>query len=106
MKKFEFARKIQKLTKKIHKDVDKVNGTESVNEIIQILEEPVTDFLREDDGGENPEQIGEGLEEYVQMLSENKCDIIGIPTGFTRYDEAIGEDFDASGSRICTTEGW
>lgn len=90
MKKFEFARKIKKLTMKIHKDVDKVSGTESVNDIIQILENPVTDFLREDDGGENPEKIGEGVEDYVKFLEENKCDIIGIPTGFARYDEAIG----------------
>jgi replicative DNA helicase len=90
MKKFEFARKIKKLTNKIHKDVDGVNGTESVNEIIQILEEPVTDFLREDDGGDNPERIGEGIQDYVDFLAENKCDIIGVPTGFARYDEAIG----------------
>lgn len=90
IKKFEFARKIKKLTNKIHKDVDGINGTESINEIIQLLEAPVTDFLREDDGGENPEMIGEGVEDYVQFLAENKCDIIGIPTGFANYDEAIG----------------
>jgi len=60
MKKFEFARKIQKLTNKIHKDVGAVNGSESIDEVINILEEPVTDFLREDDGGENPEKIGDG----------------------------------------------
>tara|TARA_B100001094_G_scaffold264045_1_gene265876 strand:- start:2608 stop:4092 length:1485 start_codon:yes stop_codon:yes gene_type:complete len=90
MKKFEFARKIQKLTNKIHKDVGAVNGSESIDEVINILEEPVTDFLREDDGGENPEKIGEGIEDYVKFLEENKCDIIGVPTGFTRYDEAIG----------------
>ena len=75
---------------KIHHDVDGVNGTESIDEIIGILENPVTDFLREDDGGENPEKIGEGVDDYVTFLSENKCDIIGIPTGFARYDEAIG----------------
>ena len=90
IKKFEFARKIKRLTKKIHKDIDEVTGTESVNDIIQILEEPVTDFLREDDGGDNPEKIGEGIEDYVDFLAENKCDIIGIPTGFSRYDTAIG----------------
>ena len=90
IKKFEFARKIQKLTNKIHKDVGKVTGSESIDEVINILEEPVTDFLREDDGGENPEKIGEGVEDYVKFLEENKCDIIGIPTGFARYDEAIG----------------
>ena len=90
LRKFQFARNIQKLTQKIHKDAESVSGNESIDEIIAILENPVTDFLREDSGGENPEKIGEGVEDYVQFLSENKCDIIGIPTGFSRYDEAIG----------------
>jgi replicative DNA helicase len=90
IKKFEFARKIKKLTLKIHKDVDEVTGRESIDDIIGILENPVTDFLREDDGGEHPEKIGSGVEDYVDFLSTNKCDIIGIPTGFSRYDEAIG----------------
>jgi len=90
IKKFEFARKIKKLTLKIHEDMDTVSGADTINDIIQKLEDPVTDFLREDDGGENPEKIGEGIEEYVQFLEENKCDIIGVPTGFARYDEAIG----------------
>lgn len=90
IKKFEFARKIKKLTEKIHKDVDKVTGSESINEIIQILENPVTDFLREDDGGDVPEKIGSNIKDYVDFLAENKCDIIGIPTGFAKYDEAIG----------------
>lgn len=90
IKKFEFARKIKKLTAKIHKDVDDVTGSESINEIIQILENPVTEFLREDDGGDTPEKIGKTVSEYIKFLEENKCDIIGIPTGFNRYDEAIG----------------
>jgi replicative DNA helicase len=90
IKKFEFARNIQKLTMKIHKDVEIINGTESIDEIIGILENPVTDFLREDDGGEHPEKIGQGVQEYVDFLTENQCDIIGIPTGFSRFDEAIG----------------
>jgi replicative DNA helicase len=90
IKKFEFARKIKKLTAKISKDIDDVKGSESINEILQILENPVTDFLREDDGGDLPKKIGEGIDDYVTFLSENKCDIIGIPTGFRSYDEAIG----------------
>ena len=90
MKKFEFARKIKKLTSKVHKDIDDVTGTETINEIIQILENPVTDFLREDDGGDVPQKIGSGASDYVQFLGENKCDIIGIPTGFAKYDQAIG----------------
>jgi len=90
IKKFEFARKIKKLTNKVHHEVGEINGSESIDEIIGILEEPVTNFLREDDGGEHPEKIGDGVQEYMDFLAENKCDFIGIPTGFTRYDEAIG----------------
>jgi len=90
IKKFEFAKKIRSLTTKIHKDVGEITGEESVNDIINILEDPVTDFLREDDGGDHPEKIGSEIQEYLQYLEENKCDIIGIPTGFDRYDESIG----------------
>ena len=90
IKKFEFARRIKHLTSKIHKDVDQINGSESINEIIQILESPVTEFLREDTTGEAPEKIGSNINDYVKFLEENKCDIIGIPTGFSKYDEAIG----------------
>lgn len=90
IKKFEFARKIKRLVNKVSKDVESVSGTETIDEIIQILENPVTDFLREDDGGERPELIGSSIEDYINFLVENKCDIIGVPTGFNRYDEAIG----------------
>ena len=90
IKKFEFARKIQKLTDKIHHEVGEINGSERIDEIIGILENPVTDFLREDEGTENPEKIGDGVQDYIDFLAENQCDIIGIPTGFSRYDEAIG----------------
>lgn len=90
LKKFEFARKIKKLTLQIHHEIDDINGSESIDDIIGILEKPITDFLREDDCGENPEKIGDGVEDYVEFLAENTCDIIGIPTGFAKYDEAIG----------------
>jgi replicative DNA helicase len=90
IKKFEFARKIKNLTNKIGKDIEEVTGSESINEIIQIIEDPVTEFLREDDSGDVPKKIGENIKEYVDFLKDNKCDIIGIPTGFSRYDEAIG----------------
>ena len=90
IKKFEFARKIKTLTGKIGKDIDDINGNESIDEIISILENPVIDFLREDDGGERPQKLGSEVEEYVEFLKENKCDIIGVPSGFPRFDSSIG----------------
>ena len=38
IKKFEFARKIKRLVNKVSKDVESVSGTETIDEIIQILE--------------------------------------------------------------------
>ena len=90
IKKFEFARKIKTLTGKIGKDIDGINGNESIDDIISILENPVIDFLREDDGGERPQKLGSEVEEYIEFLKENKCDIIGVPSGFPRFDSSIG----------------
>ena len=90
IKKFEFARKIQSLTSKISRDIDSINGDESIDEIIGIVENPIMEFLREDDVGHKPERLGEGVEEYLEFLIENKCDQIGVPTGFARYDASIG----------------
>ena len=90
IKKFEFARKIKSLTSKISRDIDSINGDESIDEIIGIVENPIMEFLREDDIGHKPERLGEGIEEYLEFLTENKCDQIGVPTGFPRYDASIG----------------
>jgi replicative DNA helicase len=90
LKKFELARKIKSLVGKISKEADTVTGTESVDEILSMIETPVMDFLREDDGGERPDKIGADAREYVDFLKDNKCDIVGIPTGFDRFDTSIG----------------
>ncbi len=90
IKKFEFARKIKQLNSKIENDIDKIVGDESIDEIIKIVEEPIMEFLRQDTTSDKPEKIGEGIEDYYNFLIENKCDQIGISTGFPRYDAAIG----------------
>jgi len=90
IKKYEFARKIKSLTSKISRDVESINGDESIDDIIGIVENPIMEFLREDDSGHKPERLGEGVEEYLDFLMENKCDQIGVPTNFARYDASIG----------------
>lgn len=90
IKKFEFARKIKNLADKIGKDVESINGDESINDIIGIMENPMVEFLRQDSVSEKPQKIGKDIDEYFDYLIENRCDQIGIPTGFPRYDAAIG----------------
>lgn len=90
IKKFEFARKIKQLNNKIDNDLNNLIGDESIDDIINIVEEPIMEFLRQDSVSEKPEMIGENIEDYYNYLIENKCDQIGIATGFPRYDSAIG----------------
>lgn len=90
VKKFEFARKIRSLANKIGRDIEDIKGDEEIDEIIGIIENPITEFLREDDTRDKPERIGEDVDEYIDFLVENKCDQIGIASGFDRYDAAIG----------------
>lgn len=90
IKKFELARKIQRLAKQISFDAEQITGDEDIDEIVSIIENPIVNFLKEDDNNKKPEKIGDGVDEYIEFLLENKCDQLGIPTGFGRYDAAIG----------------
>jgi replicative DNA helicase len=90
IKKFEFARKIKSLAAKIGRDVDEINGDENIDEIIGLIENPIMEFLREDETNSKPEKLGDGIEEYLDFLINNECDQIGVATGFPRFDAVIG----------------
>ena len=90
IKKFELARKAKKIANKITKDLDSINGDESIDEIINLIDNPITDFLRQDDIGQKPEKLGDDIDEYLEFLIENKCDQIGLSSGFPRFDAVVG----------------
>lgn len=90
IKKFEFARNAQKVAKKIESDIASIHGDESIDEIINLVEMPLIDFLRNDETGQKPEILGIDIDEYVQYLTDNKCDQIGLTSGFERFDAVIG----------------
>ena len=90
VKKFEFARKAKRISKKISKDIDSIKGDESIDEIINLVENPIMEFLRDDDTGQKPEKLGDDIDEYLEFLIENKCDQIGLSSGFPRFDSVVG----------------
>ena len=90
IKKFELARKAKRVANKISKDIDSINGDESIDEIVNLIEGPITDFLREDEVGQKPEKLGDDMDEYLEFLIENKCDQIGLSSGFPRFDAVVG----------------
>lgn len=93
VKKYEFLRKAKKTMGTLIREIENVTGDESIDSIINMIENPVNELLREDSTSKNPELIGEAVEEYVDYLIANKCDQIGISSGFPRYDAAIGGGF-------------
>ncbi len=75
-----------------------ITGKESIDELISIIEDPIFDFTGKITCHENTlQQIGSNFVETMQAVSENPQDIVGLPTGFSRWDYIIG-----GGLRRCT----
>jgi replicative DNA helicase len=89
--KLKIARLLKKQLNDAQKNIDSINGSESISHIISLAEDPIFDFtnlIHNDDS--SPEQMSDGLNEYLKDLIENPIDQVGIPTGFPVYDQAIG----------------
>ena len=73
-------------------DLKKLNGSEDLADIISKVEEPILDVTGEAfSGGSNQTQVlGAEIFSYIEHLSENIRETLGVPTGFAEYDNAIG----------------
>ncbi len=92
IKKLEIARSIYGKMDHIKESMLDVTGSESVASILGIAEEQIYN-LAETLSGEPesaPVSVSSNIEEYVEELSKQVVDQIGIPTGFPVYDQAIG----------------
>lgn len=72
--------------------LEDVNGTESIEHIIQLSESPIFDLIvnlnKNKDSG--PHLLFEKLEELINNIKENPSANIGIPTPWPNYNAAIG----------------
>jgi len=95
LKKLEFGREIQKTSKSIYTNVSGITGEESFDEILSLAESPVFDLCAGHNRGviNRPELLGKDISEYVGHLESNPVDVLGISSGFSRYDIAIGGGF-------------
>ena len=61
-------------------------------DLISKVEAPILDATADiyQSSNKKTEIIGEDIDDYIEYLSENVSDNVGIPTGFPRYDAAIG----------------
>ena len=91
IRKLEIARLLRKQLENAQDKILDVTGNETIGSIISIAEDTIFDFTSLlNDTDSNPASIGDDIEEYIEYLSTNKVDQVGIPTGFPVYDQAIG----------------
>lgn len=91
IRKLEIARLIRNQLGLAQEKMDNVTGDESSLEIVSIAEDTVLDFSSLfNDRQELPQRVGDEVEKHVEYLKTNPVDQIGIPSGFPRWDAAIG----------------
>ena len=90
--KLEIARKAQQKHIEAYKNLQNITGSESIDEILRISEEPIfslVDTLSQNREN-NPSLIGKTSTEYLVDLQNNPCDNIGLPTPFPIFNKVIG----------------
>jgi replicative DNA helicase len=71
--------------------ISKISGNESLSEILQKAEGSIVDFISGADTSNSLVSLSDNMQAYVQRLIESEViDQVGIPTGCTLWDEAIG----------------
>ena len=90
--KLKLARDLKKTLKACEKQLNSVTGDEDIMDLISKVEEPILDATGDvyQNSNKKTELLGDGVDEYVQYLAENVSDFAGIPSGFPRFDMAIG----------------
>ena len=91
IRKLEIARLMHDQLELTKEKYAQVKGDEPISQILGIAEESIFDFTSMlSDVDDSPTMVLDTAEERLIELSENPVDQIGIPTGFSRYDFAIG----------------
>lgn len=89
--KLRLARDAWICTNLIQKHVEKIDGTESLDSIISQIEDPIFNFTsKASTETQSTKQIAENFDYTIQQILEQPKDILGIPSGFPKWDIAIG----------------
>jgi len=73
------------------KDLAQISGDEEIETIIAQIEEPIFEFTgKVISDGNDLKSMGENFAVAMKAVSENPQDIVGISTGFSRWDQLIG----------------
>jgi replicative DNA helicase len=94
IRKLQIARLLYEQLQSACVDIQEIKGSEPISQILGIAESAIFDFSNLlDDKTNEPEQIGCGLDSYLEQIEANPVDIVGISSGMPYYDKAIGGGF-------------
>ena len=91
VRKLQIARMMYDQLESTKERYSSVKGAEPISQILGIAEESIFDFTSLlNDNDDAPQKVFIDVEDRLDELAENPIDQVGIPTGFDRYDFAIG----------------
>lgn len=84
---------IEQLSKRLllaNQNLSKLTGEEDINDILLEADKPISEFNNSLLSANDYELIGSDILEFIQHLKENQGTSPGIPSGFPKWDRAIG----------------
>lgn len=95
IRKLQIAREACNVVDDIKSNLVGVTGDEPIDQILGIVENPIYDFALglSDAKSDGPQKMSDGLEGYIEYLSANPVETVGISSGYKAYDNAIGGGF-------------
>lgn len=88
--KLSSARELKHRLETAANDLEVINGSESLAQIISLAESPVIEFVGSLMQTDDIIHLGEQLDEHVQILATCPQSSMGIPSGFSAWDMVIG----------------
>ena len=91
IRKLQIARMMCEQLEQTKEKYTQVKGDEPIADILGIAEESILDFTSMlSEVADAPQKVFIDVEERLEELASNPIDQVGIPTGFDKYDFAIG----------------
>lgn len=90
LKKLSIIYHAQKDIENAHEDLSSLTGSEPIDQILSIVEKPITKVGLIENSDNEPINILDQLEARIEYHKNNKCTQVGISTGYKYYDYMIG----------------
>ena len=91
IRKLDIGRKLSKLTRTINLEVSKINGEQSYDDIVGLVENPMFEFFNKMENSENTSiKLSNVVDEYIENVENHVVDIVGLSTGYPLIDHTMG----------------